>query len=1028
MRRFPVLSSVLTLLLCLTGVVFGQETTGSIEVTVADVTGGRVAGATVRITGPGFDRTVTTDDQGFARILQVPPGVYTVTASATNFRSAEQGNVQVVLGKVTPVEFKLEAGGVQAQVVVQATEVLPIDPTGSKIQTNITARDAELLPKGVNFTTILKVAPAVRREPLASGLQIDGASGAENTFIIDGQEVTNFRTGQLNVNNNLPFQLIQEIQVKSNGFEAEFGGATGGVINVVTPSGGNDLHGQFGLQFDTSNLSVSGTYTDFGSGTLTGLQDTRPILIADPNKLTYFDPRGKTSWLNTFPSFSLGGPIVKNRIWFYTSFSPLFYSTKRTFTFQNGETVTFRQNERWDYGFAKLDGQVSDTLRLSGSYTYNPRRIHGNVPDFTTLVAAPSPLAIGEGFALPTGGTFSYANLGGRVPASNVNGNAVWTPTPRLVINVRAGRGYLNEKGSSYGIPRLTRVRCITGSPAGGCASGFSSIPTNFQTNKDISIRNTLDADASYLVSSFGGRHQFKFGYQLNKITNDVDEGYFDLGEVRLFYGRSFSGIGSRPGEIGYGYLQRFGTLGKAGSKNQSLFAQDSWQPFRRLTLNLGFRIEREDVPSFSPNGVPIIFDWLDKPAPRLGFAYDVLGDGRWKVFASYGWFYDRFKYELPRGSFGGDKFLRDYFPILASSPNFATYTRDYALRNSQLQLDFRVPSNSRDDNRIDPDLKAARQSEFTVGTERAIGRDLVFGARYTHKQIDRAIEDVGIFDAVGNELYFIANPGFGVTSKALLPGVPPTPKAERRYDALELRLDKRFARNYYFNTSYTYSRLFGNYSGLASSDERGRSSPNVNRFFDLPFLGFTADGKPDNGRLATDRPHVFKFAGGYTYNWFGRTNNSTELTGFFTAQSGTPLTTFWQFYSVDTAILYRRGDLGRTEAYTQTDLSLTHRYRFGSNEQYQVAFDVNVINLFNESNVLDKFTLLSPANFTATDLGISGGETGAIQAIFSGGLSSRVAALVNSGDARYAKDARYNQPLLFQPGRQIRFGFRFIF
>jgi hypothetical protein len=121
-----------------------------------------------------------------------------------------------------------------------------------------------------------------------------------------------------------------------------------------------------------------------------------------------------------------------------------------------------------------------------------------------------------------------------------------------------------------------------------------------------------------------------------------------------------------------------------------------------------------------------------------------------------------------------------------------------------------------------------------------------------------------------------------------------------RRYNALELRLDKRFSQNYYINASYTFSRLIGNYSGLASSDEAqrsggvGRNSPNVNRNFDLPFIGFTADGKPDIGRLPTDRPHAFKVATGYTINYgsnrfFGRLfgggdfakSNSTELTAF---------------------------------------------------------------------------------------------------------------------------------------------------
>src|SRR5215212_1191045 len=261
--KLTTLASVLVVMLSLSVSAFGQEQTGSIEVTTKDLQGGVVPGVTVTVqsasrvnvanptgTGGSFSRTVTTDDSGFARILQVPPGFYTITISAAaGFAETTVTNVEVTLGITTPVNVTLKAGGVKETVTVTASDAAAIDPTSNKIQTNITAQTAELLPKGTNFTSLLQIAPAVRNEPLSGGFQVDGASGSENTFIIDGQEVTNFRTGTLNGNNNIPFQFVQEVQVKSSGFEAEFGGATGGVINVVTKSGSNDWHGEFGLQF-----------------------------------------------------------------------------------------------------------------------------------------------------------------------------------------------------------------------------------------------------------------------------------------------------------------------------------------------------------------------------------------------------------------------------------------------------------------------------------------------------------------------------------------------------------------------------------------------------------------------------------------------------------------------------------------------------------------------------------------------------------------------------------------------------------
>jgi outer membrane receptor protein involved in Fe transport len=227
--------------------------------------------------------------------------------------------------------------------------------------------------------------------------------------------------------------------------------------------------------------------------------------------------------------------------------------------------------------------------------------------------------------------------------------------------------------------------------------------------------------------------------------------------------------------------------LGEASSTNNALFAQDSWQIGNRLTLNLGIRAEKETVPSFSEDGQAVEFNWGDKLAPRFGAAFDLTGDGKTKIFASYGWFYDRFKYELPRGSFGGDFFRRDYFEITPETgPLFTNYTYDAILGGapdifggdcpianpvglSLCQLDFRIPTNLVggsifESGGVDPELKAARQSEYTIGVERELWQNFPLSARYTHKQLDRAIEDVGVFNAAGSEAYIIGNPGIGLT------------------------------------------------------------------------------------------------------------------------------------------------------------------------------------------------------------------------------------------------------------------------
>src|SRR5207249_2635435 len=168
------------------------------------------------------------------------------------------------------------------------------------------------------FASLLKIAPNVRPEPLAAGFQIDGASGSENVFIIDGQEVTNFRTGLLNTANNIPFSLVQEVQIKSTGYEAENGGATGGLINAVTPGGNDEWHGNFGISFSPQRFN--GNPRKVLNRFATSLTD--PNLGSNkPGNWEYFNPpkAGGTSYS---PVATFSGPIIKSKLWFSARYAP----------------------------------------------------------------------------------------------------------------------------------------------------------------------------------------------------------------------------------------------------------------------------------------------------------------------------------------------------------------------------------------------------------------------------------------------------------------------------------------------------------------------------------------------------------------------------------------------------------------------------------------------------------------------------------------------------------------------------------
>ena len=1111
-KNFKFISLVLSLIFCLSAVAFGQETTGSIEGTVKDPNGAVIPNATVTVkstgTTAGFSRTLTSNSDGTFQVSNVLPGTYTVTAEGGGF-GLRTTSVSVSLGKTTPVDFSLEAKGVGTNTVnVVADSQTTIDPGDTKIDTNISKQVIDALPKGTTFTSLLKIAPNVRPEPLNGGFQIDGASGAENVFVVDGQEVTNFRTGQLNANNNVPFELVQEVQVKSTGFEAEYGGATGGVINVVTIGGNNQFGGNFGVSFHPSKFFQGGI---------------RPVLNrfdTGANQFEYFTPNA-AGGTDFFPTASLRGPIIKDKLWFSVISAPQIYEVNQRIDYFNnangnvadptgrtiGQSVQYNAKQITTEHFIRLDAQPFSKLRIYGTFLYNPISVQGAIP-FSSLTGDTATNQLNDrvfvannsteglsgvvqqaDFGGTTGilsGAAFLGQQGGRQNANSINGQATYTLTNNIILNLRAGRSFLNEKLGSYGVPNSLRFVCSTSGnpvavPGSGCARGFQNFTNNFQIPFDVSTRRTVDADATIVGVNFFGRHNFKFGTQYNRISNTTNQGYTDTGVVVLYYGTN--SLDNRTGQtptgstdanpsgfcapgqttdcnLGSGYLQRFGTVGSASSASTAIFAQDQYQIGNRLTLNLGVRAERENVPSFTPDGQSIKFNFGDKIAPRLGVAYDVTGDGKTKVFASYGWFYDRFKYELPRGSFGGDFYRRDYFEILPSrGASYTNYTRSAILGTtpdlpggncpgansgvnapigngfSVCQFDFRIPSNLVGQSAIDPNLKPVRQSEYTFGVERQVMRNLLVSARYTHKQLDHIVEDIGTFNAQGSEAYIIGNPGEGQSCAQSTADGQPCTKAQRDYDAFEIRLDKR-ATNYFFNASYTRSRLYGNYSGLASSDEAGRSSPNVNRFFDLPFAAFAATGRPNNGLLATDRPNVFKAYGGYSFNLFGSKTNTTTVSAFTTLQSGTPLTTIFTLYNIDSTVLNGRGDLGRTERFSSTDLSVAHRYKFGRDERFALEPFVNILNLFNEKNVLRVQSTISTANITAPILFDNGctactSEGATISYIVNGG-NIQPAVLGYLNNPATSPSARtfntYKQPANFQVPRDVRFGARFFF
>jgi hypothetical protein len=275
------------------------------------------------------------------------------------------------------------------------------------------------------------------------------------------------------------------------------------------------------------------------------------------------------------------------------------------------------------------------------------------------------------------------------------------------------------------------------------------------------------------------------------------------------------------------------------------------------------------------------------------------------------------------------------------------------------------------------------------------------------HKQIDRAVEDTGFITALGNEGYVIANPGEGLTELAW-PGVA-LPTAVRDYDAVEATFEKRLANNWYLRSGYTWSRLYGNYSGLSQSDEAGRTSPNVGRAWDHPTMMFDQHGQPVLGRLSTDRPHQFKTQFIYQFPM----GTSVGLNQY--VASGVPITrdiAIITGHSYPVQYLGRLSD-GRTDVYSQTDLLVQHNIRMGT-RSLQVS--LNVLNLFDQQAVTSVHTAqrrTGALNITEADF-------------FAGRLDFE--SLIRAQTTGLTLDPRFLQPNSWQTPIAARVGVKFIF
>jgi hypothetical protein len=1002
-----------------------QEQTGSIQGVVKDSSGAVLPGATVEAKSPGVVGVSTTvaDSQGNYRFPALPPGTYTVTATLSGFTPAKVENTVVVLGQLLTINLTLAPAHITENVNVTAESPI-IDVKQNATFATVTQDLIDRIPKGRDFSSVIAMSPGSNLEARAGGVSIGGASGSENRFIVDGIDTTNLQTGASG--KSVVTDFLQEVQVKTSGYNAEFPGATGGVVNAITKSGSNVFHATVGTYY-TNNESLKGS--------------ARPTLRLVPTDTT-------KSELVTFPLDEIpewqpvleaSGPVLKDKVWYYVGYAPVRTHTARTVTFRtlpaNGAaTQTFTQDNPTDRLNMTGTWVISNSTRAKFTYAPTWDRSRGTIPGIE-----------------PDGTSTSNPNTDYGLPGSNAWNNSFsavvdWVAHSNWAVNVSGGYFMTDREtlGSGTEIRHSMNgnISVFPNVPADlNQPNGYIDNPANSRTTRDKLSRAYVNATSTWFLSG-RGQHAVKAGVRFERIGNDRLAGQVQP-TITFFWDQTFAGSTGVESRGPYGYYQVSNNVLSTGdihSDNWGVFLQDAWSITSQLTINAGVRAESERIPFYTPgqesNGIK--FGFGDKIAPRIGFAWDVTGNGRWKAYGSFGRFFDITKLEMPRGSLGGEQW-HQYFWTLDTldwkSINCQEGTTGCPGQLLEVRT-LRFGSNEADNpatidvmtkyfghprNVIQDDIKPTQSQEFTFGVDHELNARTSVGVRYVHNWITRAIEDFG-WNEGGTEFYFIGNPGWGPIGQLDFLWGPgklyqpingqtfPQQKPVRDYDAVEFSFKKRLSNRWSGLATYTWSRLYGNYPGLASSDEAGsgtaRLSPNVNRLYDGPWMMYDTHGEPVLGRLNTDRPHYLKLQGTYDLPW------GTNVGFNWYARSGALFSKYITYQGYSWVFYDGRGNLGRSPVEQALDLLVQHDFRVGP--RARLNLNLNIANVFDNDVATSIYGLQYRSTFTLTP----------IESFFGGFDPEAVAASRPS----ILPDARYNQRNLFLARRDIRLGIRFTF
>ena len=925
-----------------------QETTGTVTGRVTDAQNLPIPGATVTVTGPQGSKTAVSDADGRYAVPFLTPGTYGVKAELQGFRTFERTGIAVPLGQSVAVPVTLTMGALSE--VVQVTAAPPIiDATSTTSGASISSDLLQQIPVGRTFSDTLYLAPGVSTGGSvgAANPSIAGGSGLDNQYVIDGVNVTNQGYGAIgsysivfgSLGNATPFDFLQEVQVKTGGYDAEFGQATGGLVNVVTKSGTNQLKG-----------------TVFGYGRPSGLEAAWTQYQSTNGSVQTESARSADGGVEG------GGPIVKDHLFFFGAFDP-------------SKTVTSYQAPA---GFPLLGLGTVDQIRHSQTYAAK-----------ATWSLGPSQRIDASFFGDPSTGDNGPQRPSALLVTDTASFSSLTYGGHNQTIRYSGGFGsgwlveatWARAKNSIAETPSVDTWRVVDQTVTPNVTTGGIGF---YEAGND-----SLNRQYSTKVSKQVKAHDLKFGVEYD------DVGYSQInqrtGPTFLAPDGRQTATGAQVSilpDLNFGQIYRvtranYNTGRDTSQRFATAFAQDTWRLGDRLTLNPGIRYEQETLNGTVVSSFTLKNNW----APRLGATYLITSDGRTKAFGSYGRFYARIPNDLAARSLSADDGISraDYFDAgLTNAIPDGVATIDPST-GASLTTHFVIAGTSADT--IDPKAKLSYTSEIQFGVEREILPHTSLGVRYTYRDIGRILEDVANAPVAAYDLgvpglssveYILTNPSAATPILASAQDlgaafVDPV----HTYHAVEVTLDRRFADRWSLLASYRWSRLRGNFEGFYR-DDNGQSDPGISSLYDFPTNdpSYTSIGVPqfgysgdirylgEVGILPLDRPHQIKAFGSYAFPL------GLNVGVGLNAVSGAPLTPFAANPVYDSGgeiptaprgsgIQTVDGFKTRTPFLTTVDLQASYRLALGKTRAITLVADL--FNLFNEQKVTgyDQWTQL---------------------------------------------------------------------